>query len=117
MISDRVAMATPHWYHQHRAAHYNPDEAVPVEAEGVVALESRFRIELSVPRIPSWARSSAAERSAHNRLVPGSNPGGPTSLNFSTQASSIIITPEGAGGFSGGGFFRGGGFQNDQQSS
>ncbi len=26
----------------------------------------------------TWARSSAAERAAHNRLVAGSNPAGPT---------------------------------------
>ena len=35
--------------------------------------------------ISVWARSSAAERSAHNRLVVGSNPTEPTSKANSTQ--------------------------------
>ena len=50
------------------------------------------------------ARSSAAERPAHNRLVPGSNPGGPTPhkglqkfTDCQTVDSSILplhITPD-----------------------
>jgi hypothetical protein len=37
----------------------------------------------SVAKFCQGARSSAAERTAHNRLVVGSNPTGPTFLSFS----------------------------------
>jgi hypothetical protein len=40
-------------------------------------------IEVRILAPESWALSSAAERPAHNRLVAGSNPAGPTGLQSS----------------------------------
>ena len=39
------------------------------------------RVRVSLPAL-TWACSSMAEQAAHNRLVLGSNPGGPTSAKF-----------------------------------
>ncbi len=38
----------------------------------------KFIKEYNIIFVESWARSSTAEQPAHNRLVLGSNPGGPT---------------------------------------
>ena len=43
-------------------------------------------------RTLTWAHSSAAERTAHNRLVVGSNPTGPT--NRKSPARGILIHPK-----------------------
>lgn len=42
------------------------------------------------------ARSSVAERTAHNRLVAGSNPAGPTPCRISGERSSGVIAANGA---------------------
>ena len=47
-----------------------------------ISIDSRLKGQLTErlpdwPSMPLWAYSSAVERSAHNRVVPGSNPGGP----------------------------------------
>lgn len=41
--------------------------------------------------IVNRAHSSTAERSAHNRLVPGSNPGGPTIVKRRTGSNDPVL--------------------------
>lgn len=48
----------------------------------------KFIKEYNIIFVESWARSSTAEQPAHNRLVLGSNPGGPTIFYI-----SLIIKP------------------------
>ena len=45
-------------------------------------------------RRPLWARSSVAERTAHNRLVAGSNPAGPIRWHLLDAPSSFCLPME-----------------------
>jgi hypothetical protein len=43
-----------------------------------IPLEILYSLWYSISVIDGWAHSSTVELPAHNRSVPGSNPGGPT---------------------------------------
>ena len=55
--------------------------------QGVAGSSPVSRFVESVSGVERWARSSAAERPAHNRLVAGSNPAEPTTYKSITKVS------------------------------